>query len=408
MTLQNGTAEVLAYPLSIGEKLIVRKGRALPFEVVEDSEFEIAFGVDAKMEEISGSTIPISWKKTTHKLTSNGVSNKVLVLGPSDIGKTTFCTYLANSALANKFAVNLIDGDLGQSDIGPPTTISSSTLTKPVADLFNVEPLRIYFTGITTPSSAPEKVLKGFASLNMNRDDNLGSFTIINTDGWIDGEGAIHYKMNLISEINPETIVGIQDSEELEKILQIVEKQGFRIIRLECSNYIQKRDKNERKHLREQGYHKFLKGIVTRSIPLSWVHLDNTPLSLGETPTIGRLKELEKIFNCKILYCEESSDNIFIVFGREMPVDEISDKVKNVLNKRVFSVVRGEEKGLLVGVSDENGMFLGIGVIQEIDYGNQVIKIHTPVEDKIRYIHFGQVILNKYGKEIGVNPSFSF
>ncbi len=408
MTLQNGKAEVLAYPLSIGEKLIVRKGRSLPFEVIEDSEFEIAFGIDAKLDEISGSTIPISWRETTNKLTSNVVSNKVLVLGTSDIGKTTFCTYLANSALANTFEVNLIDGDLGQSDIGPPTTISSSTLTKPVADLFNVEPLRIFFTGITTPSWAPEKVLKGFAFINLNCDDNRSSFTIINTDGWIAGEDAIHYKMNLISKICPETIVAIQDSEELEKILQIVEKQGFRVIRLKRPNHIQKRDKNERKHLREQGYHKFLKGIVTRSIPLSWVHLDNTPLSLGVTPTIRRLKELEHIFNCQILYCEESSDVLFIVFGREIPDDEISAKVNNVLNKRIFSVFKGEEKGLLVGISAENGVFLGIGVIQEIDYSNQVIKIHTPVEGKIGHIHFGQVILNKYGKELGVRSSFSF
>ncbi len=408
MSLQEGKAEVLAAPLPIGEKLIVRKGRSLPFEVIEDSDFEVAFGVDAKMDEISGSTIPISWRDATIKLTLNEVSNKVLVLGTSDIGKTTFCTYLANSALANTFEVNVIDGDLGQSDIGPPTTISSSKLTKPVADLFNVEPVNIFFTGMTTPSWAPERVLKGFAFVNESCKEEAGSFTIINTDGWIAGEGAVHYKTNLISELCPETVIGIQEGEELEKILQATEKQGFSVIRLEPPNHIQKRDRNERKHLREQGYHKFLKGIITRSIPLSWVHLDNTPLSRGETPTVERLKELENLFGCQITYCEESIDTLFIVFGREKPNDEVSSKVNNVLNKRLFSVFRGEEKGLLVGVSDERGIFLGIGVIQEIDYGNHLIKVHTPVEDKIGYIHFGQVIVNKYGKELGVNSSFSF
>ena len=407
VTLQKGEAEVLAAPLPIGKKLIVRKGRSLPFEVIEDSDFEVAFGVDAKIDEISGSTIPISWRDTTIKLTLNEVSNKVLVLGTSDIGKTTFCTYLANTALANTFEVNVIDGDLGQSDIGPPTTISSSRLTKPVADLFNVEPVNIFFTGITTPSRAPDRVLKGFAFLNESCKEETGSFTIINTDGWITGEDAIHYKMNLISELCPETVIGIQESEELENILQIVEKQSFNVIRLERPNHIKKRDRNERKYLREQGYHKFLKGIVTRSIPMSWIHLDNTPLSRGETPTVERLKELENLFSCQIIYCEESTDTIFIVFGRETPDDEISSKVLDVLNKRLFSVFRGEEKGLLVGISDERGMFLGIGVIQEIDYGNQVIKVHTPVEDQIGYIHFGQVIVNKYGKELGVNSSFS-
>ena len=238
--------------------------------------------------------------------------------------------------------------------------------------------------------------------------EETGYFTIINTDGWIAGEGAIHYKTNLISELCPETVIGIQESEELEKILQTTEQQGFSVIRLDRPNHIQKRDRNERKHLREQGYHKFLKGIITRSIPLSWVHLDNTPLSIGETQTVERLKELENLFGCQITYCEESTDTLFIVFRQEKPNDEVSSKLYNVLNKRLFSVFRGEEKGLLIGVSDERGIFLGIGIIQEIDYGNQLIKVHTPVEDKIGYIHFGQVIVNKYGKELGVTSSFSF
>jgi len=408
ITLRKGEAEVLAAPLLIGKKLVIRKGRSLPFEVIEDSDFEVALGVDAKMDEISGSTIPASWRDAVIKLTLNEVSNKVLVLGTTDIGKTTFCIYLANSALTGRFEVNVIDADLGQSDIGPPTTISSSTLTKPVIDLYNVEPKKIFFAGITTPSRAPERILKGFTFLNTGCDEESGSFTIINTDGWITGEGATHYKMNLISELRPETIIGIQRGEELETILQMVEKQGFSVIRVESPSHIQKRDKDERKHLREQGYHKFLKGIVTRSIPISWVSLENTPLSRGEIPTIERLKKLEALFDCQILYCEESEDTIFIVFGQEKPDNEISATANNVINKRLFSVYRGEEKGLLVGISDEKEVFLGIGVIQEIDYSNQVLKIHTPVDGKIGHIHFGQVIVNKYGKELGVNSSFSY
>ena len=71
MTLRKGKAEVLAAPLLIGEKLVVRKGRSLPFEVIEDSDFEVALGVDAKMDEISGSTIPASWRNASCALPSS-------------------------------------------------------------------------------------------------------------------------------------------------------------------------------------------------------------------------------------------------------------------------------------------------------------------------------------------------
>ena len=47
----------------------------------------------------------------------------VLVIGATDAGKSTFCRFLADFALAKGFKVACVDADIGQSQIGPPTTI---------------------------------------------------------------------------------------------------------------------------------------------------------------------------------------------------------------------------------------------------------------------------------------------
>lgn len=46
-----------------------------------------------------------------------------MILGGSDTGKTSLVEYIAN-LLVSKFKVGIVDCDMGQSHIGPPTTIA--------------------------------------------------------------------------------------------------------------------------------------------------------------------------------------------------------------------------------------------------------------------------------------------
>ena len=55
-----------------------------------------------------------------------GLSNPqqvVLVIGATDVGKSTFCRFLVDSAVDRGLKTVFVDTDVGQSQIGPPTTI---------------------------------------------------------------------------------------------------------------------------------------------------------------------------------------------------------------------------------------------------------------------------------------------
>src|SRR5918999_822328 len=56
-----------------------------------------------------------------------------MVIGEGDTGKTTLVTALANALVERGFRVAVLDADLGQSEIGPPTTIGLGRWTTPCA-----------------------------------------------------------------------------------------------------------------------------------------------------------------------------------------------------------------------------------------------------------------------------------
>ncbi len=67
----------------------------------------------------------------------------------------------------------------------------------------------------------------------------------------------------------------------------------------------------------------------------------------------------------------------------------------------------GEEEGLLVGLQDDKGTFLGIGVLVGVDYRKSAMNIYTPISEKVSTIRVGQVKLDKSGREIGLGPIFT-
>ena len=67
----------------------------------------------------------------------------VVVIGESDTGKTTLVTALANAAFARGFGVGIVDADLGQSEIGPPTTIGLGRVRGPLARMGDAEQIAL-------------------------------------------------------------------------------------------------------------------------------------------------------------------------------------------------------------------------------------------------------------------------
>jgi polynucleotide 5'-hydroxyl-kinase GRC3/NOL9 len=340
--LVSGKAEVFSYKIKEASRIVVREGKRLPFCVLEKAVFDVSLGVNASIEETAGSTIPESWNKPFEAVL--GVQKKpvvVLVVGTIDSGKSSFCTYLVNKLVSGKCRVAVLDGDLGQSDIGPSGTVGYALTSKPVTDLYNLKLENAFFVGVTSPISAIAKTIEGLAAMKAEILAKQVDFVVVNTDGWVTGEDAVRHKMLLNRELKPDVIVCVQVADELALLIANLEETP--VIMVEPSSSLSQRSTEKRKSLREMSYARYLKGAKTHCYPMS-----------------------------------------------QMTVEPKSAIPKN----------QETEKSLLVGLYGSGSKFLGIGVLREINRVRKVLKVQTAVSAKPSRLVIGKVLLNEKLQEI--------
>jgi len=342
VSVVSGRAEVFGYQLKHAVKTVVREGKRLPFFVPEKAVFNISLGANANIEEAEGSTIPESWNKPLKAILS--VQKKplvVLLLGKIDSGKSSYCTYLVNKLVNGECKVAVLDGDLGQSDIGPSGTVGYAIISKPVTELYNLKLQNAFFVGFTSPIMAITKTIEGLVVMKAEILQRPIDFVVVNTDGWVTGDIAVSYKTQLVQELKPDVIVGVQVEDELRSLIAYLDNTS--VILVEPSSSLNQRSAEKRKSLREMSYAKYMKNAKLQCYPLSQV-------------TIEPRKALPK---------------------NQEP-----------------------EKGLLVGLYGSGSKFLGIGVLREINHVRSALKVQTAISAKPQRLVFGKAILNKKLQEI--------
>lgn len=406
MTLLSGEISVLGAVLKVGEKFVVREGKRLPLEVKKKATFALMLGEEASFEEIDGETVPPSWENASKEILSLEKPVTVMVIGGVDSGKTSFCTYLVNDALKKKWKVAIIDADLGQSDVGPPSTIGFNHIAEPVKDLFEIKAEDAHFVGLTSPSGAVNSVTKGLTELKNRALRTDLDLLVINTDGWIEGPEAAEYKIQLTERVSPDVVVGIPQRDELKSILTSFK--GEKNIAIDSPQVVRRRNREKRKILRELSYKKYLKQARVQSFTLNLVKVEGAPISTGSHLTIKHRETMRNLMGITPTYSEETITKLFIVLKKNQLVNEEKiEKVKEKFRKRVKVIREGEEEGLLVGLHDDRNRFLGIGILCGVDYERKTVKIYTPIGENVATLRFGQIKLDRNGREIGLSTVYA-
>jgi len=402
VSLLSGKISVLGAPLHISEKLIVREGKRLPLWVKKRVTLELMLGEGAAVNEVDEGTVPSSWEDAAKEILSLKKPVTVMVVGGMDSGKTSFCTFLVNEAVMKNWRTSVIDADLGQSDVGPPSTVGFNFVTEPVKDLFDIDARDAVFVGSTSPSGAINKVIEGLTQLKDRVMEAGVDFLIINTDGWVEGEEAAEYKVRLAEKVSPSAVVGMQRGNELTNILN--ELHGVKVFVIDSPQLIQPRSREKRKLLRELSYKKYLKRAKMHSLSLNWVKVKDSLFGAGGPLPHKRLETLKNLLGTRPIYSEETVTAILVVLSKSKAVTEEQIKdVEEYFGKRVKVIREGDEEGLLVGLKDEEDNFLGIGILHEVDYKRRALKVYTPVSKKVSILCFGQIKLDKNCREIGLS-----
>lgn len=403
MQVLDGAISVLGSLMRPKERLVVPKYKSVTVEFVEDSTVELRLGNDARVERLNEVTVPSEWGAAAQVIVSHALRPiKCIVMGDVDSGKTIFCTYLANYALNRGFRVGIIDKDPGQTEISVPTTIGLGIVNKPVYSLEQVEAIATRFIGSTSPANVVQRVIVATRQLYEEALSRGCDLIVINTSGWISGQGARELKYNLVSAIHPQYAVLIQRANEVEHLIKPFEKSDINIIRIQPLPHIKPKTKEERKARRESMYRNYFSEAKVRKINLSSVRLMFTLFTTGARLNEEELKKYGETWSIDLLYGEESKDSLFLVSKEPIPNRvKVVEEAKKIYGKEDVVVTwPGEERGLIVGLLAPDLSYLGLGLIREIDYVKRVMEILTPVEGIIGIIQVGLVRLDEDFREV--------
>ena len=274
-----------------------------------------------------------------------------ILLGATDTGKSTLAKFLIFSLCRIGLKVALIDADIGQSFLGPPTTIGLSVFKSDPDWELLLSPPDLFFVGSTTPEGHFPIHLRGVKRMVDKAASYGADVTLVDTTGFVLGERGIELKRKKIDLISPRFIFALQESEELEPILDHYnENPLLKILRLPLSEHVKARSMEERKAYRTNRFQEYFKHVVIQELAVERVQIEGEVLDPN---------------------------------GETLPLDWAL---------RI--------NGLLVGLKNSNDETLALGLIRNYFDEKKIVRVSTPLSEierikAIQLSSFRHILLNE-------------
>jgi polynucleotide 5'-hydroxyl-kinase GRC3/NOL9 len=149
-----------------------------------------------------------------------------MLIGGLDSGKSTLDRRIASAGLEEGLSVGMLDADVGQSTIGPPTTVGLR-LCRSAAELEPAALARadhLSFVGSITPQGHLLPLVVG-TRLLLDRARSAGAdLVVVDTTGLVSGVYAQLLKFHKTAVLQPDLVVGLARGQELEPVLGVIRR----------------------------------------------------------------------------------------------------------------------------------------------------------------------------------------
>src|SRR5438093_12336399 len=191
-----------------------------------------------------------------------------LILGTSDTGKTSLAARLAGALAARGERVAVVDADVGQSEIGPPTTVGLGHVAGAVARLGDAEVIALEFVGDTSPVRYIRETADATGRLVRRALDAGFERVLVDTGGLVEGPLGLALKRAKVRAADPDLVLVLQRSDESEPIARALERDVRpRVVRLAPSPAVVRRSAARRREHRERALRDYLAHAATRTPP---------------------------------------------------------------------------------------------------------------------------------------------
>ncbi|HUO78032.1 MAG TPA: Clp1/GlmU family protein [Thermodesulfovibrionales bacterium] len=243
----------------------------------------------------------------------------IMVMGGSDTGKTTLVESLVNF-LSEQGEVGIVDLDMGQSHIGPPTTIAWGKTARGFQDWERIRVEEFYFTGSLTPMGNLLPSVAG-AKLMTERALSFCERIVVDTTGLIAEPAGRVLKQYKIDALCPDIILALERSGELGHILDSFRFHSRpKVQRLKMPDQVTTKSMVKRSNYRLGKMEHYFRHACTREVSLEEVGIRFTRVPSG----LGRMDLKNRVVSFR------DKDNRDIALGiiREI---ELKDNLLSVL-----------------------------------------------------------------------------
>ncbi|MEK6679467.1 MAG: Clp1/GlmU family protein [Nitrospirota bacterium] len=343
------------------------------------------------------------WETAASRIASDkGVA---IILGAPDSGKTTFARFLVDYLTKKQLSVAMVDADMGQSTLGPPTTIGMSVFKSAPHWLEDIPCRSLHFVGSTSPEKHFISTIVGVKKMTESALGHGADITLIDTSGLVYGNAGRLLKSQKIDIINPAHIIAIQESDEIEHLLlPYIKQNAIKIHRLMTSADTKIKSKEQRRSYREIKFQGYFRKSMRHRFVLGSVGILGSFLGSGRKLSANDIIFLSKTLDANAVHAEIGFEEVLIIVKGGYSKEGIIKTKRHFLEREIIINELNDFKFLIAGINDEKNNTLGIGIIEEIDLPAGIITVITPLHDieMVRILHFGSIKLDLSGKEINM------
>ncbi|MCX8053115.1 MAG: Clp1/GlmU family protein [Armatimonadetes bacterium] len=352
------------------------------------------------------STSP-EWESAIKEIVSSpGVA---MVIGGVDTGKTNFCTQLSNAAVDAGIPTAVVDADIGQSEIGAPGTIGMALADRKVEAMSDLKARRLYFIGATSPVRHLIECVVGTKKMVDAAIEAGARLVVVDTTGLVDGPIGRKLKTYKIDLVRPQYLVGIQKKHEIESLLAPFAKvEPVKILKISSSQLARRKPTEFRIARRQLSFYNHFHNCPGHIIHLDSICTWNTWFGTGRPMKWQYQKFMEETLRCRILHAEVTGRGIFAISERSCSSEGVR-LLEEYFKTTSITIMRGETfTNLLVGLADETGRTLDVGLLQAIDFDQRFMFVLSPIKtiSPVRVVQFGSIRVSPEGKELGTLPDF--
>lgn len=343
------------------------------------------------------------WEAILARLVEAG--GTILLIGATDTGKTTFCTLLVNAALAAGRRVAVVDGDVGQSEIGPPGCVGMGLPDAPIRALIDVSPAALAFVGAVSPQG---HLLEHVTAVRTMADAALAThpdLLIVDTTGLLRGSAARRLKQAKFTLLTPDHVVALQRARECEPVLAALRyAERVQVHRLPVPAVITAKPPAFRAQRRAGRFARYFQEAELRLYHFDDVAMTGTWMNAGSAVPPHLLRFASNALGVRVYYAEQCDRHLGLVTNALPAGDQGMGLVLEQFRAQAITITpAGRLRHLLTGLSDGNGRLLGLGLVESIDFRRRQIGLVTPIRAPaaVRLLQLGILRLRPDGTEVG-------